>query len=802
MQKQLFGRAALDGDVGAARAPGVDRGGGSDDHEADPVVAGAHREGVGTDLVRDVAIGGDPVRADDDPAHPAPTHRPGRRAVGDHAHRDPLLDQLVGGEPRALEPGPRFAGEDVRDPARGMSGPDHAERGAEAGGRERTRVAVGEHVAARLDERGAERPHAPVRGNVRVMQGARGLEQDGLRVGAGRRRVDRTPHALQRPAEIDRGGASRREAFEVVLDALAPRGGRLRVAPPRREHHAIRGCHPDRGSAAHDHRPNRLHHVRALGAALHHRSARQNPLIEKLKRSVLPLDRIHRRAAASIAGQRPPAERPSPDSAAKPIGASRWKRGPVSLSSRDIRLSFPGRSFSGHSLRPIGTPHRNHCAMRSVDTLVEARWVIPVEPEGVVLEHHSVVIDSGRIRAILPHEQARSAFAPSQTIELADHVLLPGLVNAHTHAGMTLMRGFADDLPLMPWLEEHIWPVEGRWVSEEFVRDGTMLAVAEMLRGGTTCFNDMYFYPNEAGRAAAAAGMRCMVGMIVLDFPTVWAASADEYLARATEVHDTFRSHPLVDTAFAPHAPYTVSDAPLERIRTLADELDVPVHIHLHETAGEVDGAVAEHGVRPLARLDRLGLVSPRLMAVHMTTLEDDEVDRLAECGAHVVHCPESNLKLASGFCPVAKLIARGVGVALGTDGAASNNDLDMVQEMRTASLVAKAIARDATAVPAHRAIAMATIAGARALGKDDVIGSLAPGKAADMIAIDLGAIESQPVYDAASQVAYSASRRQVSDVWVAGRALLRDGALLTVDEAGVLERARRWRRRIAGVSP
>ena len=437
--------------------------------------------------------------------------------------------------------------------------------------------------------------------------------------------------------------------------------------------------------------------------------------------------------------------------------------------------------------------------MQSVDTLVEARWVIPVEPEGVVLEHHTVVIDDGRIGAILPHAQARSGYTASRTVALPGHVVLPGLVNAHTHAGMTLLRGFADDLPLMRWLEEHVWPAERRWVGEEFVRDGTMLAVAEMLRGGTTCFNDMYFHPDEAGRTAAAVGMRCVLGMIVLDFPSVWAKDAGEYLSRATEVHDEFRSHPLVDTAFAPHAPYTVSDGPLERIRTLADELDVPVHIHLHETAGEVEGALAQDGVRPFARLDRLGLVSPRLMAVHMTALEDGEIERLAECGAHVVHCPESNLKLASGFCPVAKLLAAGVNVALGTDGAASNNDLDMIQEMRTASLVAKAVAGDATAAPAHRAIAMATIGGARALGKEEAIGSLRPGKAADLIAVDLSAIESQPVYDAASQVAFSASRRQVSHVWIAGRPVLAEGELLTVDAGQVLERAEHWRQRIGG---
>lgn len=439
--------------------------------------------------------------------------------------------------------------------------------------------------------------------------------------------------------------------------------------------------------------------------------------------------------------------------------------------------------------------------MQSVDTLIEGRWVIPVEPEGLVLENHTVVVHGGRIRSILPHAEARSTCTANHRVELRDHVLLPGLINAHTHAAMALMRGLADDLPLMRWLEEHIWPVEGHWVGDEFVRDGTLLAVAEMLRGGTTCFNDMYFYPGDAGRTAAAAGMRCTVGLIVLDFPTVWAGGADEYLARAAEVHDEFRSHPLVDTAFAPHAPYTVSDGPLERIRILADELDIPVHIHLHETRGEVESAVAAQGMRPLARLDRLGLLSPRLMAVHMTELTDEEIGRLAEGGAHVVHCPESNLKLASGFCPVAKLLAAGVNVALGTDGAASNNDLDMVQEMRTASLLAKAVAGDATAVPAHRAIATATIAGARALGRDDTIGSLVPGKAADMIAVDLGTLESQPVYDAASQVAFSASRGQVSDVWVAGRRLLRDGQLLTVDEDRVRARARHWGALIGGES-
>ena len=439
--------------------------------------------------------------------------------------------------------------------------------------------------------------------------------------------------------------------------------------------------------------------------------------------------------------------------------------------------------------------------MLQIDTLVHARWVIPVEPHGQVLEHHAVAIHNGRIVALLPSDGARRTYRATHEHELPGHALIPGLVNSHTHAAMTLFRGLADDMPLMTWLGEHIWPAEARWVGEEFVAAGSALAVAEMLRGGTTCFNDMYFFPQITGRIAAAAGMRAVIGLIVIDFPSAWAADTDGYFSRAIETFDEFKGHPLVGTAFAPHAPYSVGDAPLARIRKLADELELPVHMHVHETRDEVGQQMQRDGRRPLARLDALGLVSPGLVAVHMTQLEDAEIALCADRGVQVVHCPESNLKLASGFCPVDRLLSAGVNVALGTDGAASNNDLDMLGELRTAALLAKGVARDPSAVPAATALRMATLDGARALGLGDTIGSLEPDKEADMVAVDLSFPETQPVHHPISQLVYAAGRRQVSHVWVAGRPVLLEGRLTTVDLDKIRADAEQWRERIGGQS-
>ncbi|MFT7458221.1 MAG: 5-methylthioadenosine/S-adenosylhomocysteine deaminase [Planctomycetota bacterium] len=432
-----------------------------------------------------------------------------------------------------------------------------------------------------------------------------------------------------------------------------------------------------------------------------------------------------------------------------------------------------------------------------VDTLIFAAWVIPVEPANKVLEEHAIAIKDGKIVGILASDIALTKYQASETYHLPNHALLPGLINSHTHAAMSLFRGIADDLPLMEWLNDHIWPAEQRWVSPTFVEDGTRLAVAEMIRSGTTCFADMYFFPDETATLASAAGIRCVVGLIVIDFPTAWAKDADEYLLKAGQVHHKFRNSPLVNTAFAPHSPYAVSEEALIQLNTLAEEMDIPIQMHVHETAREIEQSLEQHGLRPMQRLEELGLLSPRLLAVHMTQLDPGDIELITRYGVNVIHCPESNLKLASGFCPVHKLQTAGVNVALGTDGAASNNDLDMIGEMHTAALLAKGVANDCAAVNAFTALKMATINGARALGLQDSVGSLRRGKQADIIAIDLSELESQPLYDPVSQIVYTASRNQVSDVWVAGKQLLRSRELLTLNETQVKLNVAKWREKL-----
>lgn len=424
--------------------------------------------------------------------------------------------------------------------------------------------------------------------------------------------------------------------------------------------------------------------------------------------------------------------------------------------------------------------------MKNIDTLLHARWVIPVEGEQTCLEHHSIAIHEERILDILPSDDAKQKYNALTHADCSRHALIPGLINAHTHAAMSLFRGLADDLPLMDWLRDHVWPAENHWVNEAFVQLGTELAIAEMLRSGTTCFNDMYFFPDVTARVASKAGMRATVGLIVLDFPTIWARNTGEYIDKGLELHDIYRSNELIYTAFAPHAPYTVSDEPLDKIRMLADELDRPVHMHIHETAHEVSEAVKESGIRPLQRLANIGLVSPNLVAVHMTQLETDEIELLAAAGSHIVHCPESNLKLASGFCPVGKLMNAGINVALGTDGAASNNDLDLFGEMKTAALLAKGVSNDATTLPAHQALQMATLNGARALGLDEKTGSLVAGKYADIVAVDFDTIEATPVYDPVSHLVYCCGREQVTDVWIAGKHVMKQRTLTTLDEQNI----------------
>ena len=432
--------------------------------------------------------------------------------------------------------------------------------------------------------------------------------------------------------------------------------------------------------------------------------------------------------------------------------------------------------------------------------ILKPEWLLTVNPSFEVLRDYAVVIKDSYIQNLLPatevqqHEQYRDA----EVIELAHQVLMPGLVNSHTHASMSLFRGIADDLPLMEWLNNHIWPAEGQWVDPEFIADGFQLTAAEMIRSGTTCFNDMYFYPDIIAREAQNLGMRSVVGLIVLDFPSVWAKDAEDYLHKALAVHDEIKEYPLVHSALAPHAPYTVSDGPLQKIAMYSNELDLPVHMHIHETAFEVAEAEKNTGSRPLDRLDQLNLLNPNLIAVHMTELNAMEIDRLAETGVHVAHCPQSNLKLASGICPVAELQDKGINVCLGTDSAASNNNHDMFAEMKCAALLAKAVSGNAGACNARQAIQMSTINGARALGLGDIIGSIEVGKQADLIALNLMQLNTQPLYDPVAQLVYAANSRQVSHVWIAGECQLRNYRLSNLDEDAIISKARTWADKIS----
>ncbi len=432
-----------------------------------------------------------------------------------------------------------------------------------------------------------------------------------------------------------------------------------------------------------------------------------------------------------------------------------------------------------------------------VDILIQARWIIPVEEDSATYENHALVINHGKIIDLLPGKLAEKKYQAHAVEKLHSHALMPGLINSHTHASMTLMRGIADDLHLMDWLQNHIWPMEQKWMSEAFVRDGTDLAIAEMIRGGTTCFNDMYFFPDIVAQQAIQHGIRASVGLIIIDFPTVWAENSESYIEKGLALNSQLRNEPLITTPFAPHAPYTVSDEPLIRARIFADELELQMHMHLHETSHEVQEQQQKTGQTPIQRLHALGLLSPSFMAVHMTQLSDEDIKLIAKTGTHIIHCPESNLKLASGFCPIAKCIAAGINVALGTDGAASNNDLDMLGEMRTAALLAKGVSGDASAVPAITALKMATINGAKALGIDNITGSLSAGKQADVIAVDLDQLETQPLYDPISQIVYATGRQQVTDVWVAGKRLLKQRNLTTVDAEALKIKVTEWQKRL-----
>ena len=434
--------------------------------------------------------------------------------------------------------------------------------------------------------------------------------------------------------------------------------------------------------------------------------------------------------------------------------------------------------------------------MQPIDTLIVAAHVVPVATRGALADH-AVAIEGERIVAVLPRAQALERYRARRVVSLERHVLIPGLVNLHCHAAMTLMRGLADDVPLMTWLKDRIWPAEAKHVSDEFCHDGSLLAMAEMLRGGTTCVNDMYFFPGATARAALRAGMRASLGVVAIDFPSAYATDAHDYMKKGLETRDAYRGEPLLRFCLAPHAPYTVGDETLKRVVVLAEELDVPIHCHVHETADETTQGNNQHGMRPFERLRRLGVVGPRLIAVHSVHMEDAELDVMAREGVSVAHCPSSNLKLASGIARVAAMKARGINVGVGTDSAASNNRLDMFTEMRTAALLAKGTSGDAAAVDAQSALRMATLDAARALGLEGDIGSIEPGKLADLAAVELSSLETVPCFDPLSHLVYCAGRENVTHVWVGGEPRLEERRLAGLDEPDLREKAAWWRRKL-----
>ncbi len=433
-----------------------------------------------------------------------------------------------------------------------------------------------------------------------------------------------------------------------------------------------------------------------------------------------------------------------------------------------------------------------------VDTLISARWIIPIQPARTVLEHHSIAIKEGDIVDILPTNEATKRYDANHGINLPEHIVTPGLINAHGHAAMSLFRGMADDTPLQEWLEHHIWPAEGLWVSEDFVRDGTQLAIAEMLRSGTTTFSDMYFFPNIVAKTASEAGMRVQITFPVFDFPTIWGQDPDDYIRKGLTVRDDFKHSELVNVVFGPHAPYTVNDEALKKVAMLAAELDIAIHIHTHETQQEVEDSLKLHGQRPISRLNELGILGPRTQLVHMTALNMEDIALVQASGAHVIHCPQSNMKLASGFCPTQQLIEQDINIAIGTDSAASNNSLNMFAEMQTAALLAKVVSGNAAAMDDWQAFEAATLGGAKALSLDNQVGSLEIGKQADIIAIDFSAIEQQPVYEPISQLVYTHCGHLVTHSWIHGQQVMADRQLTNLDLHELHNKAGQWRDNIA----
>ena len=441
--------------------------------------------------------------------------------------------------------------------------------------------------------------------------------------------------------------------------------------------------------------------------------------------------------------------------------------------------------------------------MQNIDSLLLPSWVVPVIPNNVFYKDYAVAIDKGRIVDVLLAEKAKEKYQAASVVSLPEHVLMPGLVNAHTHSPMTLLRGVADDLPFMTWLFDYILPLEDKWGDEEFVRDGMEFALAEMLLSGTTCFHEQYFLPQVMTDVVVNANARACIGMVVVSLKSKWANDVEDYIAKHLQFYKKYQNAPLIKINFAPHAPYSVDDKTLLTLKKLAKEMNLTIQMHVHESEAEITESLEKFGKRPLKRLHDLGMFEVPFLAVHMVQLNDEDLALLKKNpNVNVLHCPKSNLKIGNGICPISKILKQGTNVAIGTDGAASNNVLDMFEEMRFAALLAKGDSRDPTTVSAALALQMATINGARALGLDKEIGSIEIGKAADLITVDLSFYNTQPVTNPISHLVYAVNSRQVSDVWIAGKRIVQNRALTTLDREKMLAKAKRWSEKISADLP
>jgi 5-methylthioadenosine/S-adenosylhomocysteine deaminase len=435
---------------------------------------------------------------------------------------------------------------------------------------------------------------------------------------------------------------------------------------------------------------------------------------------------------------------------------------------------------------------------KPVDLILTNGTVLPLSPDSAPITEGALAVANGWIIALGPKAQIGRSFEARQTIDARGGLIMPGLVNAHTHAPMALFRGLADDLPLKVWLEEYIFPAEARWVDPDFVYWGALLACAEMIRSGTTTLGDGYFFEEQVARAVQQAGMRAILGQGILDFPTPDSPSPAESLEKAEAFLQQNKATSLIRPALFPHSLYTCSPGRLKQCRDLADRYGVPMIIHLAETQVELQEIYQKYGKSPVNHMESLGLLSSSLIAGHCVWLSETEMDLLARRGVKVVHNPESNMKLASGVAPVPELLARGVPVGLGTDGCASNNNQDIFQEMDTAAKLHKVHRLDPTVMPSDVVLQMATLGGAKVLDLDKEIGSLEVGKKADIITLELNRPHLQPIYNFASHLVYSATGADVRDVIIEGRLVMQDRKLLTLDEEKILYKAREWNSKIA----